>query len=171
MISKLLWVVTKLPILYILWFKCPQSNFYQAKFTSGGIVFSGVEQAYFYHKAVHYCDKSKSAQILAESCPHIHKKLGESFEKRDCGDPGKAISLKTDMIVETFRQNPFLKSVLLSTASRELAEANPYDSYWGIGSSAETAISRNSRWPGNNTMGTILVDVRNLLREETQKLE
>ncbi|KAK2143808.1 hypothetical protein LSH36_811g01016 [Paralvinella palmiformis] len=56
--------------------QCPLSNFYQAKFTVGGNVFSYVEQAYFYHKAVHYCDKSKSVQILAESRPHIHNKLG-----------------------------------------------------------------------------------------------
>ncbi|KAK2151559.1 hypothetical protein LSH36_359g02028 [Paralvinella palmiformis] len=41
--------------------QCPVSNFYQAKFTVGGIVFSCVEQAYFYHKAGYYCDKSKSA--------------------------------------------------------------------------------------------------------------
>ena len=75
------------------------------------------------------------------------------------------------MIAEIFRQNPYLKAVLLSTGSRELAEANPYDSYWGTSSSAETAISRNSRWPGNNTMGTILMDVRSLLRQETQKLK
>jgi len=75
------------------------------------------------------------------------------------------------MIAETFRQNPYLKAVLLSTGSRELAEANPYDSYWAIGSSAETAISKNSRWQGNNTIGTILVDVRSLLRQETQKLK
>jgi len=70
-------------VVYFYGSQCSLSNFYQAKFTVGGIMFSCVEQAYFYHKAVHYCDKSKSAQILAESRPHIHKKLGESFGKRD----------------------------------------------------------------------------------------
>ncbi|KAK2145715.1 hypothetical protein LSH36_661g00000 [Paralvinella palmiformis] len=89
----------------------------------------------------------------------------------DWDDPGKVLSLMARMIAEKVRQNPYLKAVLLSTGSRELAEANHYDSYWGIGSSAETAISRNSRWPGNNTKGKILVDAMNLLRDETQKLE
>ena len=62
-------------IVYFYGSQCPLSNFYQAKFTVGGNVFSCVEQPYFYHKAVHYCDKSKSPQLLAESRPHVHKKL------------------------------------------------------------------------------------------------
>jgi ribA/ribD-fused uncharacterized protein len=153
---------------YFYGLQCPLSNFYQAKFTVDGIKFSCVEQAYFYRKAVHYGNSDTSAQILAETRPRIHKRLGESFGKRDWNDPGKALNHMASIVAEKFRQNPYLKAVLLSTGSRDLAEANPYDSYWGIGSSAKTAISRNGRWPGNNTMGTIMVDVRNLLRNETQ---
>jgi len=70
-------------VMYFYGSQCPLSNFYQAKFIVGGIAFSYVEQAYLCHKAVHYCDKSKSAQILPESRPQIHTNLGESFGKRD----------------------------------------------------------------------------------------
>ncbi|KAK2152232.1 hypothetical protein LSH36_334g00007 [Paralvinella palmiformis] len=70
-------------VMYVYGSQCPLSNFYQAKFIVSGIVFSYVEQAYLCYKAVHYCDKSKSAQILPESRPQIHKNLGESFGKRD----------------------------------------------------------------------------------------
>ncbi|KAK2139657.1 hypothetical protein LSH36_1661g00037 [Paralvinella palmiformis] len=38
-------------IVYFYCSQCPLSNFYQAKFSVGGIVFNCLEQAYFYHKA------------------------------------------------------------------------------------------------------------------------
>ncbi|KAK2147199.1 hypothetical protein LSH36_564g01092 [Paralvinella palmiformis] len=53
-------------IVYFYGSQCPLSNFYQAKFTVGGNVFSCVEQTYFYHKAVHY---SMSAQIVPPTYP------------------------------------------------------------------------------------------------------
>jgi ribA/ribD-fused uncharacterized protein len=72
------------------------------------------------------------------------------------------------IVMEKFRQNRYLQSILLATQSHDLAEANPYDAYWGIGTSAKDAIDHHNDWTGNNTMGEILMDVRRLIREDTQ---
>ena len=56
-------------IVYFYGLQCPLSNVYHAKFSVGVIVPCCVEQAYFYHQVVQYCDKSKLVQIMAESRP------------------------------------------------------------------------------------------------------
>jgi ribA/ribD-fused uncharacterized protein len=54
----------------------------------------------------------------------------------------------------------------LATKDRVLAEANPRDSYWGIGTSADTAPAQKGTWKGQNWMGKMLMELRTELRGE-----
>ena len=60
-----------------------------------------------------------------------------------------------------FEQNDELKQKLLSTGNTILAEANPWDDYWGIGIDDATAKRMDIfKWPGCGMLGVILMEVR-----------
>jgi N-glycosidase YbiA len=54
----------------------------------------------------------------------------------------------------TFALHPELKTMLLATGDEEIAEANPADSYWGVGRDGD----------GLNTLGKIMTRIRAELR-------
>ena len=54
-----------------------------------------------------------------------------------------------------FDQNPQLKAILLQTKGRQLVEASPHDSIWGIGFSAADASAHTAQW-GQNLLGKAL---------------
>ena len=59
-----------------------------------------------------------------------------------------------------FGQNPNLRSFLLVTGNKMLAEASPYDQIWGIGFRAEDPRAyQPSLWKGYNLLGRLLISV------------
>jgi predicted NAD-dependent protein-ADP-ribosyltransferase YbiA (DUF1768 family) len=61
-----------------------------------------------------------------------------------------------------------LRDLLLSTGDRELVEASPYDSIWGVGFAPGTAAQNREHW-GLNLLGIALMETRALLREDKYK--
>jgi ribA/ribD-fused uncharacterized protein len=65
-----------------------------------------------------------------------------------------------------FTQHPELRKKLQETGDKRLGEANPRDKYWGIGTSSDTSKAKDpSKWPGKNTLGKILEEIRTELKE------
>jgi len=65
-----------------------------------------------------------------------------------------------------FTQHPELRAKLLETGDRPLAEANPRDKYWGIGTSFDTSKAKDvAKWPGQNKMGKLLEELRKELKD------
>lgn len=65
-----------------------------------------------------------------------------------------------------FSQNGDLKQKLLATGNRELVEASPRDSIWGVGFTAKNAGANRSKW-GSNLLGKALMETRERLLIET----
>jgi ribA/ribD-fused uncharacterized protein len=64
-----------------------------------------------------------------------------------------------------FSQHPELRAKLVATGDRPIAEANPRDKYWGIGTSSTTSKANDpSKWPGKNRLGALLQELRNELK-------
>ena len=64
-----------------------------------------------------------------------------------------------------FSQNGRLRDYPLSTGDAVLAEASPYDRIWGIGLTADDPHAQNPmRWRGENLLGFVLMQVRDMLR-------
>ena len=60
-----------------------------------------------------------------------------------------------------------MRTALLSTGNRLLAEASPHDDVWGIGPRAKgKAASNLAAWLGQNLLGSILERVRAMMRED-----
>ena len=67
-----------------------------------------------------------------------------------------------------FTQHPELRKQLLETGTGVLGYANARDKYWSIGTSDDTEKSKKpSKWPGQNKLGVLLMELRESLRGES----
>jgi ribA/ribD-fused uncharacterized protein len=67
-----------------------------------------------------------------------------------------------------FTQNLELRKQLLNTEDKVLANADARDKYWGIGTSASTAIAKDpKKWKGENLLGKLLMEIRTELKAES----
>jgi len=56
----------------------------------------------------------------------------------------------------------------LETGDKLLAEANPREKYWTIGTSQTTSKAKDpTKWPGKNRLGELLQELRNELKPAT----
>ena len=131
------------------------SNFYPAKFTLIDIEFSNVEQYFQYMKAMFFNDVETANKILQTSSPSIAKSLGREIENFDEYEwERKNIQIMYDGVLAKFLQNKDLAYNLLQTGSSLLVEGNQWqDDYWGV-----------VNGEGQNNLGIILMQVRNILR-------
>ncbi len=58
-------------------------------------------------------------------------------------------------LLAKFTQNEPIRGLLVSTGSRELIEAAPYDTFWGCGADGK----------GQNELGKLLMDIRRLFQD------
>ena len=141
------------------------SNWYDCQFMYKGHEFDNSEQAFMWEKAKFFGDDEIASRILKVSNPSMAKKLGrqvKNFDAEKWLNPGYQFMVGVN--VEKYSQNENLKHVLLSTGTKMLVEASPYDTIWGIGMrEADDAILNENNWKGLNLLGKALMDVRNMI--------
>ena len=139
------------------WFKC--------SFVIEGIWYKTAEQYMMAKKALLAGDLQRYALIMNESDPAKCKQLGKQVKNLDVGAWDRC---KEEVVYHAnlakFSQNEKALQYLLSTGTKILAEASPYDTIWGIGMEASNPNSTNpSKWKGQNLLGKILMRVRDEL--------
>ena len=98
--------------------------------------------------------------------PSKHKTLGREIVGFDEYEWNKhKYQFVLDSNLAKFSQNQLLKEFLLSTGTKILVEASPYDKIWGIGLGAsDENIANPSLWQGQNLLGIALMQVRDILK-------
>lgn len=131
------------------------SNFYPSKFTLFDMTFENVEQYFQYMKAMFFNDVETANKILQTSSPSIAKSLGREVENFDEYEWERTnVQIMYDGVLAKFLQNKDLADKLLQTDSSLLVEGNQWqDDYWGV-----------VNGEGQNNLGIILMQVRNILR-------
>ena len=71
-----------------------------------------------------------------------------------------------DGLYYKFSQNSNLQDLLLKTNNKILYEASPRDKLWGIGLSAQKAITKDVSTYGKNLLGKCLMNIRTRLINE-----
>lgn len=143
------------------------SNMHEAPIQVDGITFPTVEHYFQWSKAKLFGDAEIQNKILKTASP----KSVKSYGKKVKGFDEEAWNEKKDSVMRTavkakLMQHPDILKKLRDTGTRPIAEADPRGKYWGIGTSSETSKAKDpSRWPGQNKMGKILMELRDELKE------
>lgn len=143
------------------------SNMAEATIQVDGMSFPTVEHYFQWSKAKMFGDAEIQNKILKTTSP----KSVKSYGKKVKGFDEEAWNEKKDSVMRTavkakLMQHPDILKKLRDTGTRPIAEADPRGKYWGIGTSSETSKAKDpSRWPGQNKMGKILMELRDELKE------
>jgi ribA/ribD-fused uncharacterized protein len=147
----------------------PLSQWAPTPFKVDGIVYATAEHWMMASKAALFDDDARFAEILASSDPAKAKRLGRlvaDFDEDRWAAHRRAI-VHTGSLAK-FTQNPDAGEALLATGTAILVEASPYDWLWGAGIAADDPrLTRPDRWPGQNLLGFVLMDVRDEIRART----
>ena len=155
---------------YVLFYHGPGSNWFPAPFEHYGCQFANSEQAFVWHKAQLFRDRDKVHDILTMGAdPKVAKRLGRQVRSYD-EDIWSAIRYHAMLAVniDKFSQNPDLcDTFLFAFPGKAFVEASPYDTVWGIGLAAtDPRAVESASWRGQNLLGKVLDQVRQLLRTQ-----
>jgi len=143
------------------------SNLYPCTFTIDGITFTSTKQYFHYMKAFMFNDRQAMNDILCTQDPLKQKRIGRGIKNFD---EIKWISFAYDVLkrghLAKFMDNKELKKKLLSIPNARFVDASTDDRIWGIGLDADHPdVSKPSKWPGNNLMGNVITEVRDIIKE------
>ena len=157
------------------------SNMYVAPFEIDGITYPTVEHYFQWSKAKLFKDEAAATKMLtppkgkpyveAKSAKAIGKKV-KNFDGTQWNGLAPGRGFKDEIMRKAIRakfthpKNTELLEKLLATKDRVIAEANPRDSYWGIGTSADTKPAQTGKWKGQNWLGKMLMELRTEIRGE-----
>ncbi|CAD0081806.1 unnamed protein product [Aureobasidium vineae] len=162
-------------------------QWYRCRFTDpdSGLEFTSAEQWMMWNKAQLAGDEASAKAILATTSPRKQKQLGrdvegfdaEAWEKirLDVVERGNYLKFTQSNNVASMKmddqgESVSLRSLLLSTEERELAEASRFDRVWGIGSDAQQALATPREKWGQSLLGTALMNVRERIGKEVETL-
>lgn len=142
--------------------KTCMSQWWPSPFVENDIIYQTAEHYMMGKKALLFHDQEIFEKILTKNSPKDVKDLGRQIRNFDGAkwDAHKYEIVKQGNLLK-FSQNEDLKSFLLQTKDKVLAEASPVDPIWGIGLAEDNSnafIPQN--WRGLNLLGFALMEVR-----------
>lgn len=138
------------------------SNFYSAEVVHEGITYKNSEAAFQAAKTKDF----RLRREFSELNPSQAKLKGRHIELRSDWEQVKD-NIMYEIVKDKFTRNSNLKSLLLKTNSSILIEGNWWhDNYWG-----DCYCEKCQNKEGKNTLGLILMRVRDEIRNEAFKAE
>ena len=144
------------------------SQWYPSNFTVDGIEYNCAEQYMMQQKAKLFGDSEMESKIMGTSDPRKQKQFGrqvKGFDKDKWGAIAFDVVKKAN--IAKFSQNPHLTKPFEISKGKEIVEASPYDTIWGIGlhETDERAWNKEN-WQGTNWLGKVIMEVRKELFPE-----
>ena len=120
-------------------------------------------------KALTFGDRTTADAIIKEKNPVLQKQMTRKYKLLDQTPwQNKCLDVMEIGIRVKFTQNDHLKEFLIQTGTTVLLEANPNDSFWGVGLSKykPQIWKKNSSWVNNatNHLVRLLSELRRVLR-------
>ena len=143
------------------------SNYYLSPIqTAPGRVYRTAEHFYQTWKAAYFDDREKWEAILAEPRPGKARHLSRSIKNFD-KDVWKVVApiVMQQVVLLKFQQNQQAREKLLQTGDAMLVAATEFDHFWASGLDIMNDSHKDIQaWRGTNVLGSILMDVREELR-------
>ena len=139
----------------------PLSNFYPVALDIEGVTYNCVEQYYQTQRAIFAKRRDIADMILLTSNPASMKNLGDQLKSTNTEwYSNQAVKIMHTGLSAKFAK-PYFKQFLFRTEQRTIIEANKYDQFWSCGlSSGDPKIRDVNKWPGKNTLGKLLMELR-----------
>jgi ribA/ribD-fused uncharacterized protein len=134
-----------------------------------GVKYPTVEHYFQAMKAKEFDDQEVFDKIVKSKTPKAAKALGKKVKNFVT----EVWDAKRDLIMETglrakFVQHPELRKELMATEDKLIGEADPRNTYWGIGTSMDLEKSKTpSKWRGQNKLGKMLMTLRSDFKAES----
>jgi ribA/ribD-fused uncharacterized protein len=147
---------------FVLFWDGPFSQWHPSEFTISDVTYNCCEQYMMAQKALLFNDQESYQKIMNEQRPRYQKQFGrevKNFDKVKWEKECKQIVYEGNYA--KFTQNPHLLKVLMETKGREIVEASPFDTIWGIGLGEDDPRALDkSQWKGTNWLGEVITRVR-----------
>lgn len=146
------------------------SQWYDCQLEVDGVVYHTTEQYMMAQKAALMGDGVTQAKIMASANPRDYKALGREVRNFDeeLWDLNKRDVVLRGNLAK-FSQNPELFEFLDGTGDSVLVEGSPYDGIWGVRLAIDDPRIQNpNEWQGENLLGFVLMETRDVLRERLQ---
>ncbi len=115
---------------------------------------------YIHKNALIANDQELAHWVMLQDDPAVMKSRAKSLRSLD---PDTRINTLRNGMKLKYSQNPGLLARLQSTKGTIIAEANPHDTFWGIGKRVTDESAFEGKWDGSNIAGKLTMDVRDEL--------
>ena len=130
----------------------PLSNLFPCRVEAFGRVFSSVEHAYQYRKALYHGDVDCAERIKAAKHARLAKTKSKQIGETRSGWNDVRVHWMRHLLLAKFKTSKELRAVLMATGNAELVEfVSSKEGFWGLGRGYKN---------GRNTLGKLLCDVR-----------
>ena len=144
------------------WAKC---DIYDAELD---VTFNCAEQAMMAKKAQLFNDVETFQKIVLEKNPREQKRLGRLVKNynEDVWEEHR-LNIVENINYLKFRQNTTWQELILMLHGKEIVEASPHDTVWGIGlAEQDERIFDKSQWLGRNLLGIAIMNAQYRIVEE-----
>jgi ribA/ribD-fused uncharacterized protein len=153
---------------YFFFWKHRLSQWHIVDFTVDSYTYNCCEQYMMQRKALLMGDFEAAAEIMLEKNPANHQALGRKIQgfNQDLWNANK-YQIVRDGNMARFTQSAKCRELLLATGDKILVEASPYDKVWGVGlADSDTDILDETKWKGENLLGKVLTEVREIIKSD-----
>ena len=144
----------------------PFSQWHICKLKVDSVRYTCAEQYMMACKARYFGDQEAEFKIMELKNPRDQKAIGrlvKGFDAAKWNEVAKKFVYEGNLA--KFGNNPTMTRYILETGDKEIVEASPYDTIWGIGLGAgDPKRFDKAEWLGTNWLGEVLMDVRKTLR-------
>lgn len=137
-------------------------------FVVDGVKYNCAEQYMMARKTVLFGDNDTYNKIMNAEHPREQQALGrivKGYDQQLWDESKYQIVYRGNY--HKFKQNEEDRKWLFATGNTILCEASPIDCIWGCGLSAnDPKIQDEKNWRGQNLLGKVLTEVREVLRKE-----
>ena len=143
------------------------SQWYKTPFVENNKTFPTAEHYMMYHKAITF-EPLKADLVLETDNPRKVKEIGRSLKNFD-KDVWDSISagIVTQGNYLKFTQNNYILQQLLADNPKQIVEASPTDTIWGVGLAEDDPLILNkATWRGENRLGMCIMAARDKIIKE-----
>jgi ribA/ribD-fused uncharacterized protein len=135
-----------------------------------GTTYASVTHYYIAMKAREAKNDAMYDKVMAAATAKAAKALEKKIVLKEEEWEPKQDSIMQKAVRAKFTQHPEIRAKLLETGNRPIGFADARDIYWSIGTSRDTEkAKKKSKWRGQNKLGLIIEELRDIFMRESGK--